>query len=100
MENLEVSLKEGFQTHGDSIDQIMSNLGVFQNNIVENQEAIMKIIKEQMLMGYNEQMKQLLDHLQQKSGRAVKTEFSFKNISIEEVEFLYDEPIAVGSHGK
>ncbi|KAJ3272432.1 hypothetical protein HDV01_005501 [Terramyces sp. JEL0728] len=75
MENLEVSLKEGFQAQGNSIDQVMANLGVYQTNIVDNQEAITKIIKDQLLVGFNQPMKELLDHLQQKSGRAVKSAF-------------------------
>ncbi|KAJ3317157.1 hypothetical protein HDV06_001962 [Boothiomyces sp. JEL0866] len=64
------------------------------------QDALTKIIQEQLLNGFNEPMKLLLEHLQEKSGRCVKTEFEFKNISVDEIEFLEHNPIAVGSHGK
>ncbi|KAJ3319636.1 hypothetical protein HDV06_006198 [Boothiomyces sp. JEL0866] len=100
IKSYEKQLDLHLQTYGNSIDQIMSNLGVFQTNIIENQEAITKIIQQQLLIGYSEPIKQLLDHLQEKSGRCVKTNFHFKNISVDEVEFLDIHPIAVGSHGK
>ena len=98
LELLKSDLTAKMDNQNARMDQVLNDLCISRNQEVSSMYAISQIMDQNLIQ--SNKLDKLLQYLQQRSGRHIKTKLKFTCIPWHDIKLDYQQPIGRGSYGE